>query len=490
MKKRLITLLLAVLLILSVTPAVFAADTTKAVTLADKDRKIVGEYDTLDTAFKAAIVNKLSGFVLHLNEDITVDKTISLLSIDALDYTIEGAGHRITQQADAKNTLVIGGNSNTKVTIKDLELFGTKSALVVNAGKIDIWSGRFSATSYTFDTTVDINPAKECSVICNIMGGVFESKTPDLTGADTRMAALRVTNIGNSSTDGVDTPSHCNIYGGYFRSELSNFTVFNCDYAVTKVYGGTFFNNKSSGYTLVSSSGNALTKTYVYGGTFILGDGATATVIRNNKAGGEMYVYGGSYVGGSGMFRNVGSGTSENSSWGTGNPARGGIAVPIMSSGAGVRLVENSAGLAFYTTVDKATIDAVKERADAGTALKLGAIIVNAADVTALPTITADVLDAAGVKYQDITATGDYDFSNAVSYAVAIKNVSAENAAKRFAAIPYITATINGVETRFYGMYDVANARSMAEVATAALADTETSYTLAQQAILNAYVGN
>lgn len=158
-----------------------------------------------------------------------------------------------------------------------------------------------------------------------------------------------------------------------------------------------------------------------------------------------------------------------------------------MLDGATVRLVENSSGLRFTTDFSKDVVDALAAK---GT-VTYGTIIVPTEYLTSLDSFTVAALTA---KYGEngylniLCEDGKGLIANddgSISIQAAIVNIKEENYSTAFSAVAY--ACVNG--EYFYTAFDQSvNAATVKDVAAAALADTEATYTDAQTAILNGYV--
>lgn len=161
--------------------------------------------------------------------------------------------------------------------------------------------------------------------------------------------------------------------------------------------------------------------------------------------------------------------------------------VGIMVDGAAVRLVENSNGLRFTTKYSAEVVSALKAKGD----VTYGTIIVPTEYLTSLDSFTLEALvEKYGAdKILNIVCTAENGLvtneNGSVITQAAIVNIKEANYGVAFSAISY--ACVNG--EYYYSAYDQGvNARTIKDVAAAALADTEADYTDAQVAILNAYV--
>ena len=153
--------------------------------------------------------------------------------------------------------------------------------------------------------------------------------------------------------------------------------------------------------------------------------------------------------------------------------------------GARIRLDVDEAtenGLRFDIAVDANLVQALK---DAGYTVQLKSLMAYANNVTAA-TFNKATLDAAGVRYSD--STQDAFIKANGTYSAALINFAVEQYSKNIACVGYIEATKGGETIYFYTAYDADNARSVAQVANAALEDETVDYS-AYTEILNTFAG-
>lgn len=153
--------------------------------------------------------------------------------------------------------------------------------------------------------------------------------------------------------------------------------------------------------------------------------------------------------------------------------------------GARIRLdVDEAAenGLRFDIAVDANLVQALK---DAGYTVQLKSLMAYADNVTAA-TFNKATLDAASLRYSD--STQDVVIKANGTYSAALINFAVEQYSKNIACVGYIEATKGGETIYFYTAYDAANARSVAQVANAALEDETVDYS-AYTEILNTFAG-
>ncbi|MBQ7726315.1 MAG: hypothetical protein IJT66_04145 [Clostridia bacterium] len=167
-----------------------------------------------------------------------------------------------------------------------------------------------------------------------------------------------------------------------------------------------------------------------------------------------------------------------------------------MTKGAAVRLVEGKNGLKFTTVFSSDAVDALSIKAGENGSITYGTLIVPVTpalltlDDFSIAALTAK-LGANGFYNLIATANGgaalSTDGEGNKTLQAAITDLT--DFGTSYAAISYACVT-KGEETTYYftAFNLVDNARSVAGVATAALADTDAGYTTEQAAILNGYV--
>ena len=281
----------------------------------------------------------------------------------------------------------------------------------------------------------------------NVTGGIFE-----LNG--TASDALVVHGVYDKN---LDLSGTVNINGGLFINEnMGNSAIFGADSNATPI-------NYVSGKIM-----------YADNITNIIAGGATATktteVIydRNNNQtadAGENYFIYNKFAGAEKAYAGE------------------------MIAGASARLVENSSGLRFTTDYSADVVNALKAKGD----VTYGTIIVPTEYLTSLDSFTLEALIAkyGADKILNVVCSANAGLvvngDGSVTTQAAIVNIKEANYGVAFSAISY--ACVNG--EYYYTAYDQGtNARTVKDVAAAALADTEATYTDAQKAILNAYVAD
>ena len=157
-------------------------------------------------------------------------------------------------------------------------------------------------------------------------------------------------------------------------------------------------------------------------------------------------------------------------------------------AGAAVRLVKNSNGLKYTTKFSADTVAGFGDKE-----VTYGTIIVPTAYLTSLKEFTVEALTAkygadGFINLQSENGAGlTVNDDGSVTLEAAIVNILTDNYELSFSAISYVI--VDG--EYYYTAYDQnANARTIKEIATEALADTNNTYTADQLAVLNGYIGN
>ena len=158
-----------------------------------------------------------------------------------------------------------------------------------------------------------------------------------------------------------------------------------------------------------------------------------------------------------------------------------------MTAGASIRLSEAGNGIRFETNVDKAVADEFMA-SELFEEVAFGTVIVPVDYLTDDATLEslrvagkAAVLEARGF-YEAVSTEDTYKFWGS------LVDLRDYNYYRQFIGVGYIRTVVDGVETYTYMEYDLANARSVYEVAVAAYNDTETAYTDTQKAFIKAYI--
>ncbi|MBQ3482549.1 MAG: hypothetical protein IJA78_00030 [Clostridia bacterium] len=147
---------------------------------------------------------------------------------------------------------------------------------------------------------------------------------------------------------------------------------------------------------------------------------------------------------------------------------------PEMKTGAQVRMAADSNGLRFVSTVSAETVAALEARADAGTSVSYGTLIVPASYVVdAQGVFTHAALKAANKIVADVVATSKgmstaQDGSKTIR--AALVNIKTENYNLAYAAVSYAKVTVGGQDTYFYSAFSsINNTRSLSQTCDAAL---------------------
>ncbi len=150
---------------------------------------------------------------------------------------------------------------------------------------------------------------------------------------------------------------------------------------------------------------------------------------------------------------------------------------PNMEKGAAVRLVTNSQGIRFQSTISEATISFIDSIKDTGTEVSFGTVIAPLDYVNQASDFTMAELDKIsvnGAKYVNIAATdaGKVVENGNVTFNAALVNLNSYNHTRDFAARAYISFVIDGETVIYYCAYnETDNVRNMAEIAQEALDD-------------------
>ncbi len=468
--KKLFALALALAMLLSLPLFVSAEEGSgDVVEVIREDNTSLGTYPSVVTAFQAANKERLDNYTVKLLDNLELTSTLAITNANAATYTIDGNGKSIIQDQGI-TALQIKGNKDAVVNIKDLRINSYGAAIEFHSGTLNLLSGYYYSDcdtgvndGYGVATVYIKSAITGADGVCkfNMYGGtiVREHKNNEAT------AAL---NIDNAMEAGA---FEANIYGGYVLSDCDR-AMMVCNYSKCNIYGGTFYTSKASnGYALMGNHAKPANDVKIYGGNFIVPANADVPPVRNNKAGGLMTVTGGNFMGGVSAFRDKNNDDADIAYPAGENCYSVGNTVPVMTAGAAVRYAAGSMGIGFASTISQATVTALKALADENTELKFGALICEADDLEKLPYMSRDTLDSIDALYADVRSEVADTTAETVTIRSALTNVKAAYKATKFAAIPYIAVTVNGAEVYFYGMYNAANAYSMAEIATLALAD-------------------
>lgn len=384
--------------------------------------------------------------------DATADQHVSINISGGEFVTASSSMFELPSSA----TLTVSGGSFTTDTGK---MFSTKSNVITISG------GNFSAGATNqkggngnfFDLTSGNNTV-------NISGGHLK----------------HVANQGGRCVQVTATPNIINISGGVI--DLAGEYMFNLNgpHTVT-VTGGYFIASKyvtSDGFEAPAHQMfwlNGTNNTAELGGSLTASnfvyvcDGGTQKFAGVYNPGGKaestLNISGGVY------FNKNGNQTAEQ---------LGFTALPATREGGSIRLVDDSNGLRFTSTIAKAVVDTAKSKADQGTEVTYGTIIAPTDYAEGLK-FNKYTLDALGASYKEIVATevgSDTDEDGNVTVRAALVNIQDGNLARKFSAVAFVKYVENGKTVYLFGDYDEAkNSRSIAEVADAALKDIKTTQT-------------
>ena len=376
------------------------------------------------------------------------------------------------------DTFITGGNISAKANTISVDS---------NGQKIDISGGTVSAAEYTAikatgtlqvtDVTISGNAAltaKERTVRLN--NGMFTVNISGGTVTATKTAPIQL-ELGT-----------LNITGGtvILNSTEQNAYVINSTYdsdmemsATANIKGGLFINENTANTALFNVAQNAEPINYEAGKLMYTNNitHIVASSLAAPKTTEAVYDWNGNNTADAGetyYIYNRFAGAEE-------------AYAGVMLDGATVRLVENSNGLRFTTDFSKAVVDALAAK---GT-VTYGTIIVPTEYLTSLDSFTVAALTAKyGVNgYLNIVCEDGKGLikneDGSVAIQAAIVNIKTENYDTQFSAVAY--ACVGG--EYYYTAFDQStNSATIKDVANAALADTEATYTDAQKAILNGYV--
>lgn len=146
------------------------------------------------------------------------------------------------------------------------------------------------------------------------------------------------------------------------------------------------------------------------------------------------------------------------------------IYTPKMGFGASVRLVENSSGLRFSSTLAIVAESETFKRKGYGTLIAIY-------DELGENDFTIAALEAAGIEFANIPATKDGTVAGDGfnTYNAALTNIPAEYGDTKFVARAYAIYEINGVEYYVYADFSEDNVRDFYDVCNKALKDVKTN---------------
>ena len=161
MKKKLLTLFLALSLLVSLALPFSAMADAPAITLLKSDGSEAGAFETPAEALRSAASKKLNNFTLRLEKDVTLTKTWLLNNTAAYRYTFDGNGKAIRMQSDDPATpevneevkvaaVKIYGNNEASVTLKNLHVESHGNAVECVAGTVRIESGYYYSDSTVY----------------------------------------------------------------------------------------------------------------------------------------------------------------------------------------------------------------------------------------------------------------------------------------------------------------------------------------------------
>lgn len=376
------------------------------------------------------------------------------------------------------DTVITGGNISAKANTISVDSMGQK---------IDISGGTVTATEYTAlkatgalqDTTVNISgnavlTAKKTTVRLNNIGFTVNISNATITATETAPIQLELGtfNVTGGAFILNSTTADAYMINSTFDSELEMSATAN-------IKGGLFINENTANTALFNVAQNAEPINY-QAGKLMYTNNITHIVagsLAAPKTTEAIYDWNGNNTADAGETYYIYNRFAETEEAYAG----------VMLDGATVRLVENSNGLRFTTDFSKAVVDALAAK---GT-VTYGTIIVPTEYLTSLDSFTIAALTAkygANGYLNIVCEDGKGLIKNedgSVAIQAAIVNIKAENYDTTFSAVAY--ACVGG--EYYYTAFDQSiNSATIKDIASAALADTEATYTDAQKAILNGYV--
>lgn len=479
MKKgmRFFVFLVTLSLLMTAILPVCATEPEGAVEVIKSDRTRFGWYATPEAALKAAVKAGITDFTIRLHRDFENPGTTTLYHTAAVSYTLDGNGHTIASTGEGLNTLEISGNKDASLTIKNLIVRSHGTAVSFSSGKLVILSGVYYTDTIDLEQeALLVKAAKDSEIDVAICGGSF---IVDCESED----HFDVVNFSNAQ----QVPFRAAIYGGYFYGNIVKFTIGVYDYSHVEVYGGTFYNSKSTGYALIVSGITADDEAILYGGNYRTPDTNTIPVVRNNKDKCLLTVNGGNYMGGNSVCYNAQNKDASIYYSAGVQSATVGHSAPIATVGAAVCTAPGSLGIGFEAKIDRSTAAYLTNLADENTEIRLGMLICDADDLEDLPYFSLDAVAYEEIAYANILSDAVADIAADVTFRGGLKNVKEQFKNVKFTAIPYAVVTIDGYDTCFYGLWDREASYSMSEIAALAIADTAAGYTEAQLNALALY---
>lgn len=522
--KRFLSITLALIMILSLAiignTATFAEDVPAYdAEILDANGNKVGDLNLSDLSnFGPAREKVADGQTVRLLKDVTTANTVYLVG----NVTFDGNGHQITYTGTEgnKNLFAVatdadklgeGAGPSEYATVKIVNLKATTTGTILihyfanvefGAGNVFEASGAmfignrtnagkltFTGGEYTSKGSLAIFSLEFRAYEVEILGGSFSTTTSSIIQMN---QAGGTVNIGGgkfvlSGGDGVivnmlataSGDSKINIYDGYFYCTTWQRIVVVLA-GTANVYGGVFYNTNRGDGDLFTVRNSA--KLNIYGGTIINAAGKNPVQNVNNAL-----VY----------------------------PAEAKLN-PTMLDGASVRLVADSNGIRFESSISKTLTDWVNGQKDAGTQISYGTLIMPTDTLPANYAFTVNALKSLGkqegVDYVNIPAANGIskDAEGNLLIRAALVNLKEGNYNRALSAVSYVKYIKDGHEVYIYSNYNATNnSRSMAYIAQAALndvVDTADSvyryevtvagatkysrYTEAQRTVLGQYIAN
>lgn len=466
--------------------------------------------------FAPARAKVADGQTVRLLKDVSTAKTVFLVG----NITFDGNGHQITFTGNS-------GNKNVFSVATDADKLGE------GAGPSEYKTVKIVNLKATTTGTILIH------YFANVefgAGNVFEASGAMFIGNRTNAGKLtftggEYTSKGGSAIFSLDFRAYeVEILGGSFSTTSSSIIQMSQAGGTVNIGGGKFVLSGGDGVIvnmLATASGDSKINIYdgyfycttyqrivvvlagtanVYGGIFYNTSRGDLFTVRNNA---KLNIYGGTIINAAGQdpVQNVNNALVY--------PAEAKLN-PTMLDGASVRLVADSNGIRFESSISKTLTDWVNGQKDAGTQISYGTLIMPTDTLPANYAFTVNALKSLGkqegVDYVNIPAANGIskDAEGNLLIRAALVNLQEGNYNRALSAVSYVRYTKDGHEVYIYSNYNATNnSRSMAYVAQAALddvVDAENSvyryevtvagatkysrYTEAQRTVLGRYIAN
>lgn len=510
--------LLAVFMLLTVIPFSAGADSPVAQ---------VGETTYTSLADAVNAVNADSGtnaLTLTLLSDITLNEAKFTVTRD--NVTVDGNGKTLTVTGNVQKDIVLtvkGANDNIKnLKIKSNfggichEGTGTSTIENVSVAVDDSVDNKIPLLLITGSSTGALNiTIKSCKVRSGKVSSCkFGENSSQAGTSNTITATLEDNDFVNPQQYGkcIDVRSaNCKVIvnsGFYQTNSTAVFRVWTGELIVNN---GIFY-LKGNGSVMIAAEKAEATS----GGKMTIKDGVFVSKSAKTGVGCIASLAGTATVQG-GTFAMIGSQTPYTAATcgnetiefpeGSNVLAYNKTLTPNMTSGAAARITTSN-GLLFTSEVGKAAADNANALLEAMKAfetetspatLKYGMLICTEESLTGPGGSQVDfsvkgLSNAVDATYWNVTASENgitKDSSGNIKYSMAITDIPEDMQNTRFCAVSYIMLSAGDVTFYFYSTYSAdSNARSIAQVSAAALADSTQSFTSAERAILASTAAN